>query len=75
MTTLQNSTKTVNVRTFETNGSGIPIGKVPKRLHSDNPASHFLRFFDRIMAEGYYPKLEDILSLRIPTTGIIKCDD
>lgn len=76
ITTLHNSTKSVNVvRRFETNGSGTPISKVPKRLHSDNPASHFLRSFDRIMAKGYSPKLEDILSLRVPTSGIIKCDD
>ena len=42
---------------------------VAVRLHSDNPANHFLQSFDRIMAEGYCPNLEDILSLRIPTTG------
>ena len=40
-----------------------------QKLHSDNPANHFLRCFDKILAEGYTPKLEDILSLRIPTTG------
>ena len=40
-----------------------------QKLHSDNPANHFLRFFDKILAEGYSPKLEDILNLRIATTG------
>ena len=39
-------------------------------LHSDNPGNLFLRQFDRIMEEGYSPKLEDILNIRIPTTGI-----
>ena len=48
----------------------ISRGRVLKKLHSDNPGNHFLRHFDRIMSEGYCPKLEDILSLRIPTTGV-----
>ena len=41
-----------------------------KKVHSDNPASHFLPSFSRIMYKGYNPTLEDILSVRIPTTGI-----
>ncbi len=40
-----------------------------KPIHSDNPAKRFLNFFDKIVSEGYIPSLEDILSLRIPTTG------
>ena len=43
--------------------------KPVQKLHSDNPANHFLRFFDKILAEGYTPRLEDILNLRIATTG------
>ena len=33
---------------------------------------HFLRCFDKILAEGYTPRLEDILNLRIATTGNTK---
>ena len=52
---------------------GIPLPSVnaPKRLHSDNPANHFLPSFSRIMAKGYNPSLEDILSVRIPTKGAL----
>ena len=39
------------------------------KIHSDNPAKRFLNCFDKIVAEGYIPNLEDILNLRIPTTG------
>ena len=49
--------------------TGIPFIASPKRLHADNPASHFLPSFSRIMAKGYHPTLEDILSVRIPTSG------
>ena len=44
---------------------------LPKKVHSDNPANHFLPSFSRIMRKGYNPILEDILSVRIPTTGIM----
>ena len=50
---------------------GIPSVTTTKRLHSDNPANHFLPSFSRIMAKGYNPTLEDILSVRIATTGIL----
>ena len=40
-----------------------------KHIYSDNPAKHFLKCFDRIMSEGYVPSLDDILNLRVPTTG------
>ena len=48
---------------------GIPSIISAKRLHADNPASHFLPSFSRIMAKGYSPTSEDILSVRIPTSG------
>ena len=50
---------------------GIPCMVSPKRLHADNPASHFLPSLSRVMAKGYCPTLEDILSVRIPTSGEI----
>ena len=40
-----------------------------KRIHSDNPLSHFLKCFERIMEKDYKPDLEDILNLRVPTSG------
>ena len=40
-----------------------------QRIHSDNPLSHFLKCFDRIMETDYKPNLEDILNLRVPTSG------
>ena len=40
-----------------------------QQLHSDNPMSHFLKCFDRIMAQDYQPSLDDILNLRMPTSG------
>ena len=40
-----------------------------RRIFSDNPAKHFLNYFDRIVSEGYIPTMEDFLCLRIPTTG------
>ena len=36
---------------------------------SDNPAKHFLNYFDRIVSKGYIPTMEDTLCLRIPTLG------
>lgn len=48
---------------------GIPSIISSKRLHADNPASHFLPSLSRIMSKGYNPTLEDILSVRIPTSG------
>ena len=48
---------------------GIPSIISTKRLHADNPASHFLPSLSRIMAKGYSPTSEDILSVRIPTSG------
>ena len=41
------------------------------RFCADDPAYHFLPSLDRIMSKGYSPTTADILSLRIPTTGII----
>ena len=74
MIILENWMETVSVNSFEIEED--PTNKVfqetfhtPQRLHSDNPASHFLRCFNRIMAEEYRPKLEDILNWRVPTTG------
>ena len=49
--------------------SKVSRAKSVQKLHSDNPANHFLRYFDKILAEGYTPRLEDILNLRIATTG------
>lgn len=49
--------------------SKVQRDKSVQKLHSDNPANHFLRCFDKILAEGYTPRLEDILNLRIATTG------
>ena len=49
----------------------IPTVTKSKRLHSDNPANHFLPSFSRIMAKGYNPTWEDILSVRIATTGTL----
>ena len=54
------------------NPFGIPMVTKMKRLHSDNPANHFLPSFSRIMARGYGPTWEDILSVRIPTMGNVK---
>ena len=52
---------------------GIPSIISTKRLHADNPASHFLPSLSRIMAKGYNPTSEDILSVRIPTSGDLCC--
>ena len=41
----------------------------PKKVYSDHPAHHLLPSFARIMEAGYYPTMDDILSLRVPTTG------
>ena len=49
--------------------SKVQRDKPVQKLHSDNPANHFLRYFDKMLAEGYTPRLEDILNLRIATTG------
>jgi hypothetical protein len=49
------------------NSSGITA----RKLHSDNPANHFLQSFGRIISQDYQPTLEDILNLRTPTIGII----
>ena len=65
MTTLQNVFKGNEVRSIE------PIKCEISILHSDNPAIHFLRTFNRIMSYEYHPTLEDILTLRTPTTGKI----
>ena len=51
---------------------GMPLISAPKMVHSDNPANHFLPSFSRIMAKGYNPTLEDILCVRIPTTGMMR---
>ena len=53
----------------ETAPSGTDVEKNQNKLHSDHPAHHFLPSFARIMSEGYSPTSDDILSLRIPTTG------
>ena len=56
--------------------SKVNVKKNQGKLHSDHPAHHFLPSFARIMSEGYYPISDDILSLRIPTTGkakAVKC--
>ena len=50
--------------------TGIKKQNELNRLHSDNPGNLFLRRFDKIMEQGYSPILEDILNIRIPTTGI-----
>ena len=68
LTTLYNVTENNHDESFEL--AGITKQKELLRLHSDNPGNLFLRKFDSIMSEGYSPKLEDILSIRIPTTGI-----
>ena len=49
---------------------GIPSVVPPKRLHADNPASHFLPSVSRILSRRYSPTMEDILCVRIPTSGI-----
>ena len=49
--------------------SKVQGDKPVQKLHSDNPANHFLRYFDKMLEEGYTPRLEDILNLRIATTG------
>ena len=46
-----------------------PVNTNPNKLNSDNPAHHLLPSFARIMEAGYYPTVDDILSLRVPTTG------
>ena len=45
------------------------VNKNQCKLNSDHPAYHLLPSFSRIMSKGYYPTLDDILSIRIPTTG------
>ena len=69
LTTIYNATDDQN------DGESLEHTEIKKqkeltRLHSDNPGNLYLRQFDRIMAEGYSPKLEDILNIRLPTTGI-----
>ena len=71
LTTLYNATENNDGESLE--NTGITKHKELVRLHSDNPGNLFLRRFDRIMAEGYSPKLEDILNIRLPTTGIYYC--
>ena len=46
-------------------------GITARKLHSDNPANHFLQSFCRIISQDYKPTLEDILNLRLPTSGMI----
>lgn len=43
-----------------------------QRIYSDNPINHFLKCFERIMETDYQPNLEDILNLRVPTSGTFK---
>ena len=63
----------MSIQSFDIEDPASTVCSVPfyicQRLHSDNPASHFLRCFNRIMAKEYQPKNEDILNLRVPTTG------
>ena len=44
------------------------------KMHSDNPAIHFLSSFERILSKDYIPSLEDILNLRSPTNGNLNYD-
>ena len=44
------------------------------KMHSDNPAIHFLSSFERILSKDYVPSLEDILNLRSPTKGNLISD-
>ena len=53
----------------ESFSSTVNTIKLPKKLHSDHPAHHFLPSFSRIMSDGYRPSLDDILCLHIHTTG------
>lgn len=72
ITTLDSVSANVNDEGLPEDGqSRVQRDNTVQRLHSDNPANHFLRCFDKILAEGYTPKLEDILNMRIPTTGNI----
>lgn len=64
--------KTTSVGSFKSNTPENAPCRLPKKLHSDDPANHFLRCFERIADRGYQPSLEDILSLRAPTTGILE---
>ena len=71
---VENWMEPMSVKSFDIEGPTNTVCPVSfstgQRLHSDNPASHFLRCFNRIMAKEYQPKVEDILNLRVPTTGI-----
>ena len=53
----------------DTGNQSVQTSSQGRRIHSDNPFNHFMRCFDRIMSQGYHPKLEDILNLRLPTSG------
>ena len=59
----------VSYASQETLPSASNVNKSQSKLHSDHPAYHLLPSFSRIMSKGYYPTLDDILSIRIPTTG------
>ena len=64
----KNSKKMSSENIILENSSGITA----RKLHSDNPANHFLQSFHRIISQEYQPTLVDILNLRMPTSGIIK---
>ena len=40
------------------------------KFHISDSAKHYFDSLDRIRAEGYIPSLDDMLRVRVPTTGI-----
>ena len=58
-----------NLESYLSFGSDLTLSMLLNRVHSDNPAKHFLSSFERIICEQYRPTLEDILNLRDPTAG------
>ena len=67
--THQSVAETEEAGCTEHNSSRIPQYRLPKKIYSDHPACHFVRCFERIMTVEYKPTFEDILTLRLPTTG------
>ena len=60
-----------NAESYLSDSASLTLSPSRNRLHSDNPAIHFLCCFERIMSEQYRPTLEDILNLRDSTIGSV----
>ena len=58
-----------NLTTSDDRDFGYSIDTALSSYQSDDPAYHLIPKLDVIMSAGYEPSLDDILSLRITTTG------